>query len=272
MNGKYSLYVFYFIVAIILLHYVRGYYDLNLQESDTATQTTKYQMKSPVKALPKFYAPLTFKKLESICKGSQIFSEMEVYYMSSVDGVNMQIISVERNETREELVFAYDNLFKGTLETITEQKDKFQRNYYQNEFSDNEINRILEYISAPENRVFFLGKDDCKGMERLRQIVSIRPPEKNYNFSLVFWVRRSRGNPGAWAIYQNVDKYPDEGTPLFGLYEMLENDFCHQFKFKETTNKKTVRPMNRNKSGKTYDKVDGSRNDVTRPGMPPGLK
>lgn len=272
MYGKYSTYVFYFIVVIILLHYVRGYHDRNLQESDTATQKTKHQMKSPVKALPKFYAPLTFKKLESICNGSQIFSEMEVYYMSSVDGVNMQIISVDRNETREELVFAYDNLYKGTLETITEGTNKYQRAYYQKDFSDNEINKILEYISAEDNRAFFLGKDDCKGLARLRQIVSIRPPEKNYNFSLVFWVRRTRGNPGAWAIFQNVDKYPDKGTPLFGLYEMLQNDFCHKFMFEETVKKKTVRSMNRNRSSKTCDKVDGTRNDYIRPGMPPGMK
>lgn len=254
MKGKYSLYVFYFFMAIILLHFVRGYYDRNLKEPKPAIQTPKYQMRSPIKALPKFFSPLTFEKLESICNGKQIFSEMEICYMSSVDGVNMQIISTDRNETREELVFAYDNLYKGTLETITDEKDTFKRNYYKNEFSDNEINKILKYISAPDNRVFFLSKEDCKGLERLKQVVSIRPPERNYNFSLIFWVRRTRGNPGAWAIFQNVDTYPDEGTPLFGLYKMIENDFCSQFMGSD--NKPKVRSHNRIRSGKSFNREE----------------
>ena len=270
MKGKYSLYVFYFFVAIILLHFVRGYFDRNLIDSESATQTTKYQMKSPVKALPKFFSPLTFKKLESICNGKQIFSEMEICYMSSVDGVNMQIISTDRNDTREELVFAYDNLYKGTLETITDETDKFKRNYYKNEFSDNEINKILEYISAEDNRMFFLGRDDCRGLARLHQIVSIRPPERNYNFSLVFWVRRTRGNPGAWAIFQNVDKYPDEGTPLFGLYKMIENDFCSQFN--EPNKKQKVRSNNRIMSGKSFNREEGTCNNNTYPWIPSRAK
>jgi hypothetical protein len=268
MKGKYSLYVFYFFMAIILLHFFRGYYDRNLKESKTAVQTPKYQMKSPVRALPKFFSPLTFKKLESICNGKQIFSEMEICYMSSVDGVNMQIISTDRNETREELVFAYDNLYKGTLETITDEKDNFQRNYFKTEFSDNEINKILKYISAEDNRMFFLGKEDCKGLERLHQIVSIRPPERNYNFSLVFWVRRTRGNPGAWAIFQNVDTYPDEGTPLFGLYKMIEKDFCSQFK--EPNKKQKARPLNRIMPDWSFDKEEGTGNTPRCPGMLPG--
>ena len=205
---------------------------INNKELDTQTKPVivNGQQKTTIGlSVSKYYSPLTYETLSSIRNGSLNYSSFTIYYKSTGTGYNKQFFTINYGNILGDFTFSSVPNFKSEFNNMVEESGQMVDKFYKHEFTNMEVSAIFDYISTLENRTYFFNGDEYTGLEIPYPHASISPPNKRFNFSLIFGEPQTGENHADWAIFKCVDEYPAEGTPLYGLFQMLENDFITQF-------------------------------------------
>ena len=199
-------------------------------DSQTKPARVNGQQKTMIgRSVQSYYSSLTYDTLSSIRNGSLNFSSFTIYYKSTGVGYNKQFFIINYGNILGDFTFSSVPNFKSEFNNMVEESGQMVDKFYKHEFTNMEVSAILDYISTPENRTYFFNGDEYEGLEIPYPHASISPPNKRFNFSLIFGEPQTGENYADWAIFKCVDEYPAPGTPLYGLYQMIENDFITQF-------------------------------------------
>ncbi|MFH1515945.1 MAG: hypothetical protein ABIG42_10860 [bacterium] len=92
-------------------------------------------------------------------------------------------------------------------------------------FTSEDMQPILDYIDA--NHEYFFDGSEYGGQPVVESLPTIRVCQGKCLFALGFFEPNSYER--VWAITKCVDEYPAPDHPLYGLFQLLENDFIPQF-------------------------------------------
>ena len=177
----------------------------------------------------KKYFPLTEGNFNEIRNGGQNISLFNLEYETSTNEMDRLSFGFRCGNLRGNFAFPSINEFEGGLYKVTEIEGSFTEKTGKHNFTHSEVSNILDYISSTENRDYFFNGDEFIGKDIPYVSVLSYPDRKNYNLSIMYYKPETDLDNECWAIFKCVDEYPAEGTPLYGLFQMLENDFITQF-------------------------------------------
>ncbi|MCD6217536.1 hypothetical protein J7L05_06720 [bacterium] len=182
------------------------------------------------------YTPLTHVKFQDIRNSVDLFTAIDIYYKKSVNpdqnGHNQYLSRFYLDAGGSFSISHYNDIseYEGTLVyrdlTVPIEKEKFKV------FSKDDVNAIFDYLEA--NHDYFFNGNEYEGLEIPYLCQGINICNANYIFTLSFSdpyfleeAFQEQYFP-AWAISKCIDEvYPDH--PLYGLFELLEDDFISQF-------------------------------------------
>jgi hypothetical protein len=175
------------------------------------------------------YYPLTKEILDGIRSGSNNISHLYSRYSTFTNVSDTQIFNMVYGNYNGNFNFSDITEFDAHLYQFVKTMETFNERSLDHVFTASDVDSILTYISSPANRDYFFNAEEFSGLDIPYANASICPNQKKYNFSLIFFKPETGLNRECWAIFKCVDEYPEEGTPLYGLFQMLENDFITQF-------------------------------------------
>jgi hypothetical protein len=179
-----------------------------------------------------YYSPLTYENFSAIHNNNDEFKAFVISYMSKS---NFDLNGVAKD--RDSLLIQYiktknpDHLngevtYKGDLETINESMNTMNELFLKREFTPQEVEAIYKYIMDEDNRDFFFDGSEYKGQDPYISPLAFIC-DGNYRFSLS--IQNPNDRQSSWAIHKCVDEYPAPDHPLYGLFQILENDFISKF-------------------------------------------
>lgn len=175
------------------------------------------------------YFPLTVSIFNEIRNGGQNISLFNLEYETSTNEMDRLSFGFRCGNLRGNFSFPSTAEFEGGLYKLTEIEGSLTEKTGKHNFTPSEVSNILDYVSSIENRDYFFNGEEFIGKDIPYVIASLFPDSKKYNFSIMFYKPETESDNECWAIFKCVDEYPEEGTPLYGLFQLLENDFITQF-------------------------------------------
>ncbi|MFH1515592.1 MAG: hypothetical protein ABIG42_09055, partial [bacterium] len=215
---------------------------LEMTESSSAdvdlnNLTIKSANDADIKSVYNFaYTPLTHAKFQDIRNNVDLFTAVNISYKKSVNpdqnGHN-QFLSRFYLDAGDNFSSGYYNdisEYEGTLvyrdRTVPIEEEKLHV------FSKDDVDAIFDYLAI--NQEYFFDGAEYEGLDIPYLSDGINICNENYTFTFSFSdpyfleeAFQEQYFP-AWAISKCVDEvYPD--SPLYGLFQILENDFISQF-------------------------------------------
>jgi hypothetical protein len=175
------------------------------------------------------YTPLTLGKLQAIRSGTDEFHSIEITY-SGLFGQQEQkrgslILNTEQPWVIKDytMVDVFDGLFIQRNDDNIWEPVRFKGT-----FTKSDVNAIINYIE--NNSVYFFNHEEFNGETT---ILSETEGLCSGIYSFSITIIKPDVIPGAlydyaWFIDKCVGEYPTPDHPLYGLFQMLENDFISQ--------------------------------------------
>jgi hypothetical protein len=175
------------------------------------------------------YYPLTESILNEIRNGNQNHSLFNLEYETSTNEMDRLSFGFGYGNLRGDYSFPSTSEFEGGLYRLIDVEGSLSEKTDKKSFTFKEVSNLLDYISSNENKSYFFSGEEYDGKDIPYQSALSYPDVKKYNLSIMFYKPKTDQNNECWAIFKCVDEYPAQGTPLYGLFQMLENDFITQF-------------------------------------------
>ena len=177
-----------------------------------------------------YYSPLTSAKCANLVNGNDSFSQCNIVFRNRLSAVR-QGFSLGTGNTAQSNYLSSPAIFKGALrEDDTTVSPQTYRELHK-DFDLTEVQSIFDYILDEDNEDYFFNNEEYDGLSIPYEVMHHKPVCQGEMLILIEFFEpecfdRDYRN---WAIFKCVDEYPAEGTPLYGLFQMIENDFITQF-------------------------------------------
>ena len=191
------------------------------QKDIVKTNSGNQNSSNEIRSIQEYYYPLTAEKFNAIINNTDHISGIVIYY--SFSGA---LLSFAVNSPNRDNQFSDINNYQGEL--LKKSGSPLQSNAFSHDFSVSEIQDIIDYLS--QNSAYFFNGEEFEGKYPPRVLaISIFKPVCSGKYAFSLQITKPNQSEEEWTIQKCVDEYPAEGTPLYGLFQMLENDFITQF-------------------------------------------
>ena len=223
--------------VLILLFCLIIYTGCNKSEnapSNTGKQGTPFVEDVAPLAL---YYPLTAERLNNILNGNESLGLLYIYYCARTKPnpdslADVLVLGLDTGVYLEDNSYTQLSSYRGKLVQIISSADPQEEYSFESDFTLNDIQAIFDYMI--QNSDYFFNAEEYNGEQSWSDeyiCIGGEVSVKNYCFCMSI---DTPGNPGtypipAWAISKCVDEYPEPYHPLYGLFQLLENDFISQF-------------------------------------------
>ena len=234
------LLMFSLIGTLFLISCQNGSQDVeDTTNKNTEDKQLSLQKDSAADTLPghsNLFSPLTQQKVNDIRNAGSNFTDFEIFYYKAYNfdesgqPLEIQKVHFRSGDSFKVTTFNDISVFEGdlshydrSLPLMTEKTASF---------SKAEIETILNYLNA--NASYFFNHDEYNGQPEYLASFDLMC-RGNYEFALEIgdpiYFDQSWHDPyfPAWAISKCVDEYPAPEHPLYGLFQILENDFIDEF-------------------------------------------
>ena len=181
------------------------------------------------------YQPLSEAKLNEITTSACNFSDIEILY-----DIGENILPNGVAQTFKGLSISGGSLYStrtySSVETLkgeyaVEDAITGQNTMEIHTFTDAEVSAIYDYLS--DYPAYFFNQEEFTG-KTIPYLTSnsFLFENKYYRFSINIYGPHEDKPPDYWPVWticKCVDEYPEQGTPLYGLFQIFENDFIDEF-------------------------------------------
>lgn len=169
-----------------------------------------------------YCSPLDAARFKSVINNSDHFSNLYISYSSPLGflGVYGKLPYYGFN-------FSISDIQNYEGELLTSRINR-QSNAYSHKFTPSEMQVIFDYVS--QNSEYFFNNREYEGKYPppvLLTMLSEPLCSGSYVFSLK--IGEPNKEEELWAIHKCMNEYPAPDHPLYGLFQMLDNDFITKF-------------------------------------------
>jgi hypothetical protein len=174
-----------------------------------------------------YYSPLTSAKCANLVNGNDSFSQCNIVFSNRLSAVRQGFWLGTGNTTQSNYLSS-PAIFEGALhETDTTVSPQTDRELHK-DFDLTDVQPIFDYILDEDNEDYFFNNEEYDGLSIPYEKRNDKGICQGEMLILIEFFEPACFDRN-WAIFKCVDEYPAEGTPLYGLFQMLENDFITQF-------------------------------------------
>ena len=204
------------------------------EPSNTEKQRKSYDY---INASMAQYYPLTADRLNNILNGNESCGIIVLHYSAWTQPYpnseqDLLQLHLDAGTYLSENTYTQLSVYRGGLVKEIRSVNPPGYSFHEKNFTPAEAQVIYDYMIAHSD--YFFNAEEYDGEESWRgKNLCVGGPANNGNYCFCMSIQ-SPGNPGtypipAWAISKCVDEYPEQGTPLYGLFQILENDFIDEF-------------------------------------------
>lgn len=175
-----------------------------------------------IKVAQEYCSPLDASRFKSVISNTDHFSSLYISYSNPLG-----FLSVYAKSPTYGFNFSISDIQYYEGELLTSRVNR-QSNAYSHKFTISEMQAIFDHLS--QNSEYFFNNEEYEGKYPppvLLTMLSEPLCSGSYVFSLQ--VGEPNKEEEMWAIHKCIDEYPVPDHPLYGLFEMLENDFSTKF-------------------------------------------
>ena len=118
--------------------------------------------------------------------------------------------------------------YKGDYRHYLDYLEPPERVRHTADFTPAQLELIYNYLDADQSRIdYFFSNEEFMGLDDPHDSQLGDVLDRYFGFTLAFY--KPDSDYYIWAISKCVDDYPEQGTPLHGLFEIIEDNFMSQF-------------------------------------------